>query len=115
MIQAGDPGGTGSGGKSIWGEPFQDEVNDKTLFDKPGILAMANSGPDTNTSQFFITTKATPWLNQKHTIFGEVIGGYDIVQKIESVPTGSSDKPKEDQKIIKAYIEQNNTTEGGKK
>ncbi|MBU1912674.1 MAG: peptidylprolyl isomerase, partial [Candidatus Omnitrophica bacterium] len=93
MIQAGDPGGTGAGGESMWGKPFQDEVSDKASFDKPGILAMANSGPDTNTSQFFITTKATPWLDKKHTIFGEVAGGYDIVKKIEGVAIGSSDKP----------------------
>ena len=113
MIQAGDPGGTGAGGESMWGKPFQDEVSDKVLFDKPGILAMANSGPDTNTSQFFITTKATPWLDKKHTIFGEVVGGYDIVKKIEGVAIGSSDKPKEEQKIIKAYTEQNDAKEEG--
>ena len=113
MIQAGDPGGTGAGGESMWGKPFQDEVSDKAKFDKPGILAMANSGPDTNTSQFFITTKATSWLDKKHTIFGEVVGGYDVVKKIEGVAIGSSDKPKEEQKIIKAYTEQNDAKEEG--
>ena len=104
MIQGGDPKGTGTGGESIWGEPFEDEVSDKVLFDRPGLLAMANSGPNTNGSQFFITTKATPYLNKKHTIFGEVVSGYDIVQKIEGTPTDSSNRPKEKQKIIKAYV-----------
>ena len=105
MIQGGDPTGTGAGGESLWGEAFHDEVSDKVLFDKPGLLAMANSGPDTNKSQFFITTKAAAWLNKKHTIFGEVVDGYEVVQKIESAPTDSGDRPKENQKITKAYIE----------
>ncbi|MCX5693113.1 MAG: peptidylprolyl isomerase [Candidatus Omnitrophica bacterium] len=115
MIQGGDPAGTGTGGESIWGEPFQDEFKDAVSFNKPGILAMANEGPDTNKSQFFITTKATPWLDKKHTIFGEVVSGYDIVQKIEYAPADSSDKPKEEQKIIKAAVEPDNAAEGGKK
>ena len=75
MIQGGDPTGTGRGGKSIWDKPFKDEVSADVTFNKPGLLAMANSGPSTNGSQFFITTAATPWLNMKHTIFGEVIKG----------------------------------------
>jgi peptidylprolyl isomerase len=104
MIQGGDPTGTGAGGESIWGGPFEDEVNSRVQFDKPGILAMANSGPGTNGSQFFITTAVTPWLNMKHTIFGEVVSGYDVVQKIESTATDSSDRPLEKQKIIKAYL-----------
>jgi len=104
MIQSGDPTGAGSGGESIWGRPFADEVNDKAVFDRPGILAMANSGSDTNTSQFFITTVPTPWLNKKHTIFGEVAAGMDVVKKINEAPTDSNNKPKEEQKIIKAYI-----------
>ena len=104
MIQSGDPTGTGSGGNSIWDQPFADEVSDNIVFDKPGILAMANSGPDTNKSQFFITVKAAPWLNKKHTIFGEVTKGFDIVQAIEEVGTDSRDKPVEEQKIIKAYV-----------
>lgn len=104
MIQGGDPTGTGAGGKSIWGKPFEDEVNRDVKFDKPGLLAMANAGPNTNGSQFFITTVATPWLNMHHTIFGEVISGYDVVQKIEDVKTGANDKPISEQKIIKAYL-----------
>jgi peptidylprolyl isomerase len=104
MVQCGDPTGTGRGGSSIWGKPFADEVTPDAKFDKPGILAMANSGPNTNGSQFFITTAATSWLNMKHTIFGEVISGYDVVQKIESVPSDSNDKPIEEQKIIRAYL-----------
>jgi peptidylprolyl isomerase len=104
MIQGGDPTGTGTGGQSVWGEPFEDEVTPNVKFDKPGILAMANAGPQTNGSQFFITTVPTPWLNMRHTIFGEVISGYDVVQKIENTPTGSADKPISEQKIIKAYL-----------
>ena len=104
MIQGGDPTGTGRGGQSVWGEPFGDEVRADVTFNRPGILAMANSGPNTNGSQFFITTAATPWLNMRHTIFGEVISGYDVVQKIESTATGAADKPIAEQKIIKAYI-----------
>jgi peptidylprolyl isomerase len=104
MIQGGDPLGTGVGGVSIWGKPFEDEVSNDVKFDKPGILAMANAGPSTNASQFFITTAPTAWLNNKHTIFGEVISGYDVVQKIENTKTGPRDKPEEDQKIIHITI-----------
>ena len=103
MIQAGDPTGTGRGGESIWGKPFGDEVDSSIGFDKPGILAMANAGPNTNGSQFFITANKTPWLNMKHTIFGEVVSGYDVVEKIENVATDAASKPLEEQKIIKAY------------
>lgn len=104
MIQGGDPTGTGRGGQSIWGKPFDDEVSRELKFDKPGLLAMANAGPGTNGSQFFITTIKTPWLHMKHTIFGEVISGYDIVEKIEMCKTLPGDKPVEEQKILKAYI-----------
>lgn len=104
MVQAGDPQGNGTGGQSIWGKPFQDEFDPKINFTRPGLLAMANKGPNTNGSQFFITTAKTPWLNQKHTIFGEVTQGYDVVKKIESVRTGPQDSPLEKQKIIKITI-----------
>ncbi len=105
MIQAGDPTGTGTAGESLWGKrPFADEFSDKVSFNKPGILAMANSGPDTNLSQFFITVKPVQSLNGRYTIFGEVVSGMDTVKKIETSPTDAKDKPKKDQKIIKAYI-----------
>lgn len=105
MIQGGDPTGTGAGGESLWGKrPFADEFSDKITFDKPGILAMANSGSDTNLSQFFITVKAVPSLNNRHTIFGEVVSGMEIVNKIDTTPTDAKDKPKTEQKIVKAYI-----------
>ena len=104
MIQGGDPTGTGRGGRSIWGGPFEDEVRADIKFDKPGLLAMANAGPKTNRSQFFITTRETPWLNMRHTIFGKVVSGYDVVQKIEGTSTDSSDRPLKTQKIIKAYL-----------
>ena len=104
MVQGGDPTGTGRGGESLWGGKFEDEFSPSLQFDHKGILAMANAGPDTNGSQFFITTVPTPWLTNKHTIFGEVASGYDAVQKIENTATGPGDRPVEDQKIIKAYV-----------
>ncbi len=104
MIQGGDPTGTGTGGASIWGKEFEDETNPDVKFNKPGILAMANSGRNTNGSQFFITTAKTPWLHLKHTIFGKVISGYDVVEKIEGASVGGNDKPLQEQKILKAYL-----------
>ncbi len=96
MIQGGDPTGTGSSGESIYGGTFGDEFDKDLNFTEIGILAMANRGPNTNTSQFFITLVETPWLNQKHTIFGKVIDGMEIVQKIGKVPTTKPfDKPVE--------------------
>ena len=104
MIQGGDPTGTGSGGVSIWGKAFEDELTPVAKFDAPGILAMANSGPNTNGSQFFITCSKTPWLNMRHTIFGEVVSGLEVVQKIENTPVNTEDRPIAEQKIIRAYI-----------
>lgn len=104
MIQGGDPTGTGRGGESLWGKDFEDEFKANVVFDKPFQLAMANRGRNTNGSQFFITTVATHWLNGRHTIFGEVVAGKDVVKKIEGVKRGRGDKPIEEQKIIKAYI-----------
>jgi len=104
MIQGGDPTGTGRGGESLWGGKFEDEFSADIQFTKPGLLAMANSGPNTNGSQFFITTAKTPWLNMRHTIFGEVVSGYDVVQKIENTERDSADRPISEQKIIKAII-----------
>jgi peptidylprolyl isomerase len=106
MIQGGDPTGTGRGGESIWGSNFEDEFSPSAKFDKKDLLAMANRGPNTNGSQFFITTIATPWLTNKHTIFGEVTKGYDVVEKIENAPTGPGDKPLEPIKILSIKITQ---------
>ncbi len=104
MIQGGDPTGTGRGGESIWGKAFEDEVTPVAKFDGPGILAMANSGPKTNGSQFFITCAKTPWLNMRHTIFGEVVSGLEVVQKIENTPVNADDRPITEQKIVRAYV-----------
>ena len=106
MLQGGDPTGTGRGGASLWGGKFEDECSPKVKFDKPGLLAMANAGPGTNGSQFFITTAATSWLHMKHTIFGEVIKGMDVVTSIEKTRTGPGDRPIEEQKIVSASVRQ---------
>jgi len=101
MIQGGDPTGTGMGSP---GYKFEDEISPNRTFDHPGILAMANSGPNTNGSQFFITVAATPWLNGKHTIFGEVVSGQDVADKISQVPRDDQDKPSTPVKIIRISI-----------
>jgi len=107
MIQGGDPTESGRGGESIWGKDFKDEYKNKT-FNKKGILAMANRGPATNGSQFFITTAQTPWLNGRHTIFGEVIqSSMNTVMKLDNVATSGrrgGDRPLSRTEIIKAYI-----------
>jgi peptidylprolyl isomerase len=105
MIQGGDPTGTGRGGESIWGKEFKNEHAPNVVFDRPYLLAMANRGPNTNGSQFFITVAPTPWLNGGYTIFGEVVKGKDVVDKINSVETSKPlDKPLKDVVIKKAYI-----------
>jgi peptidyl-prolyl cis-trans isomerase B (cyclophilin B) len=97
MIQGGCPQGTGTGGP---GYQFEDEFNNNKVI--RGALAMANSGPNTNGSQFFIvTTEAAPWLDGKHTVFGQVTEGMDAVDAIEGTPTGPGDRPVEDQTIVR--------------
>jgi len=103
MIQGGDPQGTGMGGP---GYQFEDETKGSPhRFDKPGKLAMANAGPNTNGSQFFITVAPTEWLTGKHTIFGEVVEGYDVVEKISKVPRGRQDRPTNEVSLKSVKIE----------
>jgi peptidyl-prolyl cis-trans isomerase A (cyclophilin A) len=103
MIQGGDPQGTGTGGP---GYQFEDETKGSPhKFDKPGKLAMANAGPNTNGSQFFITLAPTTWLTGKHTIFGEVIEGQDVAQKVVALPRGRNDRPNKDVVLKKVTIE----------
>ncbi|HEX2030563.1 MAG TPA: peptidylprolyl isomerase [Actinomycetota bacterium] len=103
MIQGGDPEGTGMGGP---GYAFQDEFREDLRFDRPGLLAMANAGPNTNGSQFFITVTTPEHLNGRHTIFGRVVEGYDVVERISRLPTDARDAPREPVRIERLTIEE---------
>ncbi|KAK1572888.1 cyclophilin type peptidyl-prolyl cis-trans isomerase/CLD [Colletotrichum navitas] len=104
MVQAGDPTGTGRGGTSIYGEKFADEIHPALKHTGAGVLSMANAGPDTNGSQFFITLAPTPWLDGKHTIFGRVKNGLSVVKRMGLVKTGPEDRPLETVKILRASV-----------
>jgi peptidyl-prolyl cis-trans isomerase-like 1 len=104
MLQTGDPTGTGRGGSSIYGEKFEDEISSSLKHTGAGILSMANSGPNTNGSQFFITLAPTPWLDGKHTIFGRVTRGLGVVKRMGMVRTGKDDRPTDEVRILRARV-----------
>ena len=103
MIQGGDPTGTGRGGESIYGGKFEDEITRNLKHVGAGVVSMANSGPNTNGSQFFITLKPTPWLDGKHTIFGRIYSGMAVIQRLGLVATDAEDRPRGEVRIHKAF------------
>uniref|UniRef100_A0A2P2J8D6 Peptidyl-prolyl cis-trans isomerase n=1 Tax=Rhizophora mucronata TaxID=61149 RepID=A0A2P2J8D6_RHIMU len=104
IVQGGDPTGTGRGGESIYGPKFEDEIRSELKHTGAGILSMANAGPNTNGSQFFITLAPAPSLDGKHTIFGRVCRGMEIVKRLGSVQTDNNDRPIHDVKILRASV-----------
>ncbi|CAL8091312.1 unnamed protein product [Calicophoron daubneyi] len=104
IIQGGDPSGTGFGGESIWGKPFADEFRPNLTHDSRGVVSMANSGPNTNQSQFFITFRTCKQLDKKHTVFGKVVGGLETLGKVEMIETDKDDKPLEEIRILNCEI-----------
>lgn len=105
MVQTGDPDGNGTGGESIWGGEFEDEFSPKLKHDRPYTVSMANAGPNTNGSQFFITLVPCPWLDNKHTVFGRCTKGMETIQKIGKVKTNpKTDKPYDDIRIISITV-----------
>eukprot|EP00271_Cylindrocystis_brebissonii_P014475 TRINITY_DN35826_c0_g1_i1.p1 TRINITY_DN35826_c0_g1~~TRINITY_DN35826_c0_g1_i1.p1 ORF type:complete len:161 (+),score=23.72 TRINITY_DN35826_c0_g1_i1:200-682(+) len=104
MVQGGDPTGTGRGGESIYGAKFEDEISKDLKHTGAGILSMANAGPNTNGSQFFFTLGPTPWLDGKHTIFGRVSRGMEVVKRMGNVQTDKLDRPTEDVKILRMVV-----------
>ena len=113
MIQGGDPTGTGKGGESIWGGTFNDECNGELRHDRRGIVSMANKGPNTNRSQFFITYGKQPHLNNKYTVIGRVIDGFEALDAMERVPVGKKDKPTTDIKLNTITIHANPLADAG--
>ena len=107
MAQTGDPSGTGKGGESIFGKPFKDEFHPDCLHDARGILSMANNGPDNNQSQFFVTYSAQPHLNNKYTVFGRVIDGFEVLDMVEKVPVGKKNRPLADITLLSVVIHAN--------
>lgn len=102
MIQGGDPTGTGRGGQSIYGGKFEDEITRELKHTGAGVLSMANAGPNTNGSQFFVTLAPTPWLDGKHTVFGRVCGGMEVIKRMGNVQTGAGDRPVNEVKVLRA-------------
>jgi len=107
MVQGGDPTGTGKGGKSIYGKPFEDEFNPNLKHDRRGIVSMANSGPNTNNSQFFITYGKHTHLNNVYTIFGRVIEGFESMDVMEREPVDAKDKPLNEIKLYSVIVHAN--------
>lgn len=107
MIQGGDPTGTGKGGTSIWGKKFNDEIRESLKHNARGILSMANSGPNTNGSQFFIAYAKQPHLNGLYTIFGRVIHGFEVLDIMEKTQTGPGDRPLAEIRLNRVTIHAN--------